>query len=248
VAETATQGSRLPLSRLTARRNNMRELLDGPASPAALAENLREIRLINGGLGWTAATLRAVALLAGSSPGAGWRCLDVATGSADLPLALLRWGRRHGLPVEAHGVDASPAVLAEAYRHVGHAPVRLHQADARFLPFADRAFDVVTCALSLHHFDPPDAVLVLRELRRVTRRAWLVVDLERGSLAYLGAWALRCFLRNDMTRHDAPASVLRAYTLAEWQDLLVEAGLEQVRAKRQFPFRLLAGEALALPR
>jgi hypothetical protein len=101
--------------------------------------------------------------------------------------------------------------------------------------------------LSLHHFAPDDAVMVLREVARVARRAWLVVDVERGFLPYLGALAMRILLRSPLTRHDAPATVLRAYTLAELKTLLARAGLQHARVTTQIPFRLVAYDLRAAP-
>ena len=75
----------------TARRNGMGELLDGDSlSPEALTANLREIRLINRGLGWTAITVRLIEDLAKRGSLQSWSYLDVATGSGDLPRAVLR--------------------------------------------------------------------------------------------------------------------------------------------------------------
>jgi len=48
-------------------------------------------------------------------------------------------------------------------------PLPFVQADGTRLPFADAAFDVAMCNLTLHHLDPPEAVALLRELRRVSR-------------------------------------------------------------------------------
>ena len=225
----------------TARRNGMGELLDGGSlSPDALAANLREIRLINRGLGWTAITVRLIEDLARREGLQSWSYLDVATGSGDLPRAVLRRAVRRGWQIEAHGLDASDTVLGVARHYLGEAPVALHLGDARILPFADRSIDVVTCALALHHFAPDDATRVLRELARVARRAWLLVDLERSFPAYLGALALRLLLRSPVTRQDAPASVLRAYTLPELRSLLDSAGLGDAYAGTRFPFRLVA--------
>jgi ubiquinone/menaquinone biosynthesis C-methylase UbiE len=222
----------------TARRNGMLEMLDSDPLPGELSGNLREIRGINHGLGWTAVTLRLIERLQHEEGLTRWSYLDVATGSADLPLALLRQARRRRQIVDIHALDASPAVLAEAMRYLRGAPVTLHLGDARALPFPDRAFDVVTCALALHHFPRHEAVVVFRELARVARRAWVVVDLRRSLLAYLGALSLRQILRNPMTRHDAPASVLRAYTIPEIEDMLQDAGLGKVTVTARFPFRL----------
>jgi SAM-dependent methyltransferase len=224
----------------TAHRNSMRELLDGELLPAELSRNLREIRLINHGLGWTADTLRVIDRVAREIDSKTFTCLDVATGSGDLPLALLRHAGRRHWSVDIHALDASAAVLDVAARHIGNAPVRLHAGDARALPFDDQSFDVVTCVLSLHHFPPDEAVLVVSELARVARRAWVVVDLERCFPAYVGALALRLLLRSQITRHDAPVSVLRAYTLPEFRQLLVRAGLDTAVSGTRFPFRLVA--------
>lgn len=55
---------------------------------------------------------------------------------------------------------------------------RVAQADARYLPFADRAFDGVTTAGSFMHFGPPDRMRACaRELTRVARRWWFLVEL-----------------------------------------------------------------------
>lgn len=219
----------------------MRELLDGQMlDGAALAANLREIRLINRSLGWTPVTVRLLERLANETCPRAFRYLDVATGSGDLPLAVLRRTRRHGRQVAAIGLDSSPKVLAAATAYLRGTPVTLQLGDARALPFADRSIDLVSCALALHHFPPQDAVRVLRELARVARHAWLVVDLERSLPAYLGALALRLLLRSPVTRQDAPASVLRAYTRAELRDLLALAGLEDAYVGTRAPFRLVA--------
>ncbi|MDB5058193.1 MAG: Methyltransferase type 11 [Chloroflexi bacterium] len=224
----------------TAYRNGMRELLDGDLlAPDELAGNLREIRLINKGLGWTAATLHIMERVTRAVELRTFSHLDIATGSGDLPLAVLRRGKRRGWKVDAHALDANQEVLDVARRHIGAEPVTLHEGDARALPFASRSFDVVTCALALHHFEPHDAALVLSELERVARRAWIVVDIERGFPAYLGARVLRVVLRNRLTRHDAPASVLRAYSLPEFRDLLTTAAIPWQVAAAQFPFRLV---------
>jgi hypothetical protein len=69
----------------------------------------------------------------------------------------------------------------------------------------------------------------MRELARVARRGIVVNDLSRRRVTVLGSWLLsRAFTRNAYSRHDAPLSARRAYTLTEAQALLAEAGLRQV--------------------
>jgi ubiquinone/menaquinone biosynthesis C-methylase UbiE len=107
--------------------------------------------------------------------------------------------------------------------------LELTVADGRGLPFADDAFDVAHASLVLHHLEPNDAPALLREMARVAGRGVVLNDLSRGQLALAGAWILsHLFTANRYTRHDAPMSVRRAYTLDEALALLIMAGLRPV--------------------
>ena len=109
------------------------------------------------------------------------------------------------------------------------------------LPFANNSFDIVTCSLALHHFDPAGAVLVLREMDRICRNGFIVNDLRRGVVGYGATWvASHLTTRNRLTRHDAPLSIRRAYTPAELRSLLDEAGVERVDVKLLPWFRMVA--------
>jgi len=100
------------------------------------------------------------------------------------------------------------------------------QGDALDMPFDDGAFDVVTCSLMLHHFEPAAATAVLAEMRRVSARVVIVNDLIRAWHPWLFARVVGPVItRNPLTRNDGPVSVLRAYTREELLKLLNAAGL-----------------------
>lgn len=221
-------------------RAGLRELLDEPTvDRATLERNLQDLRRINRWLGWTRTMTRAVARELARDARRPWSLLDVATGSADLPLAVARWAARRGEQPRLIALDLSAAVLSAAAAYLGgHGTVALARGDALRLPFRDASIDVVTCALTLHHFPPTQAVDLLRELGRVSGGALVLSDLERGWTAHAGARLLWFVTRNPMTRHDAPVSVLRAYTAAELRALAHAAGLDGARVSRQFPMRL----------
>ena len=66
----------------------------------------------------------------------------------------------------------------------------------------------------------------LREMERVARHGWIVNDLRRA----LSAWVLIKIVSsltgmNRLTRHDAPASVLRAYSIPEYRAMPEALGL-----------------------
>jgi ubiquinone/menaquinone biosynthesis C-methylase UbiE len=162
--------------------------------------------------------------------------LDVGTGAADTPLALLEWANRSHRHLDVTGLDVSPQILEVAREVVGRHPVTLVPGDARALPFPDTSFDVVISLGVLHHFDGADACRVLREMWRVARIGIVVADLERSYPAYLLAQVvLRTIVRNPLTRHDGLISVKRSYTAAELRALAGSAGLTGAIVHRHFP-------------
>ena len=77
-----------------------------------------------------------------------------------------------------------------------------------------------------------DAVRALTEMGRVARRGIIVNDLVRTWPGYLGAWLLgMCTTTNRLTRHDAPLSVLRAWTADELHTMAADAGLTDVTVR-----------------
>jgi 2-polyprenyl-3-methyl-5-hydroxy-6-metoxy-1,4-benzoquinol methylase len=218
------------------------ELLDSEAErvPAReLAGNLRDIRRANRVFGGTRAVVRGLQPQLRQWPsGAALTLLDLATGSADIPAALLRAAQRAGVDLRVVATDLQPSVLAVARAAEQPGALTLERADARALPYADAAFDIVTLSLALHHFTPEEGRQVLAEMGRVGRRLLLVNDLERSRAGYLGAWLVGHLLtRNRLTRHDAPLSVRRAYTRAEALALARAAGWTQTRVRGAAPFR-----------
>jgi SAM-dependent methyltransferase len=215
------------------------ELLDGPLDDrAALVRNLQDLALVNRRLGGIRLSERAIDALA---PGVGpLSLLDIGTGGADIPLALIDRARAAGRTLRVTGVDSRPEVLVAAAladpRVTATGELALHVADGLALPYGDRSFDVVHASLLVHHLDPDAATALLTEMARVTRLGVVVNDLVRGRLAYLGAWLLtRTVTRGRYTRHDAPLSVRRAYTVDELASLVAAAGL-RVEHRFDVPF------------
>ncbi len=238
----AIRGGRRLLAPL--RRSERAELMDLADHDAAeLAVNLRDIRRVNQLLGGTATVLRHLPpLLAGIPADRPITLLDLATGSADIPVAISRWATRRGRDLAITASDSSDDMLAIAAAHVAGDPtITLARHDARAVPLPDGAVDIVVCSLSLHHFPPDEAVDVLREMNRLARVGFILNDLRRGRLGVAAAWvASRLTTRNRLTRHDAPLSVRRAYTPTELADLLRWAGISGATISTHPWFRMAA--------
>lgn len=154
--------------------------------------------------------------------------LDVATGSGDLPKAILEIARRENVPVRIVALDFSAPILRFARHEVrGRSDIRLIRGDAFRLPCADSSIDYVLCSLAFHHLGYTGSVDVLREMERVARRGWLVNDLRRAWSAWFLFRAVSTLMgMNRLTRHDGPASVLRAYSLSEYRSMPEALGLQ----------------------
>ena len=125
--------------------------------------------------------LGAVLRLAGDGPG---EALDAGMGPGRLAAELARRGW------SVSGVDASAEMVAAARARLPEAAARLHAAPIEALPFADRAFDLVT-ATGVLEYARLDAAL--RELVRVLRPGGrLVVSYPSPSAPY-GIWKSRAW-------------------------------------------------------
>lgn len=163
--------------------------------------------------------------------------LDVATGSADVPLAL---AKQFGT-ARWYGCDLSPHALAVAHARANAARVSWHgfphDIVAEPLP---QQFDVVLCSLFLHHLEPQDVKRALSHMAQATRQLLIVHDLRRSVTGLALAHAVpRVLTRSRVVHVDAVKSVRAAYTPDELRDLANEVGLSRVRIRATFPQRML---------
>jgi len=110
----------------------------------------------------------------------GMRVLDLASGSGEPALTLASAVAPDGLVVATDLDIDQLAVAGAGARQHGLGKVALAQADAEILPFADRAFDLVTCRFAVWSFGDPERALA--EARRVLREG------GRATFAVFGPW------------------------------------------------------------
>ena len=202
------------------RRDGAEELLDGPLDDQpALVGNLRDLRRLN--------------RLSGGVALSRWRRQPAARrdrravdadrrrdrrrrhpGGAPRRFRVAWTGPRgHGRRQPGRGAQRRRALPARSW--IASSACGWPSSTPERLPYQNETFDVGHASLVVHHLDEDAAVRFLAELGRVSRRGIVVNDLHRGRLGLLGAWLAGRFLtRNRYTRHDAPLSVRRAYTLA----------------------------------
>ena len=164
--------------------------------------------------------------------------LDLATGTADLALAVLRLDPARVVI----GADFSLGMLGQARRKLDarRVPLALAAADALALPFADGAFAAVVSAFLLRNLVDLEAGLA--EMRRVTRRGGRVITLDIVKLA-LPVWdalfgvyfhrvvpAMGTVIAGDRQAYTyLPDSVDRFRTARQLAAAMESAGLSDVR-------------------
>ncbi|HEY1268508.1 MAG TPA: methyltransferase domain-containing protein [Candidatus Binatia bacterium] len=225
------------------RHSEEKELMDSPgASPRLLEGDLGNLRALNRVLGAKRGIFKFLSATVEQNRMREFSLLDVGTGSADIPIAIVEWARKRGLAARIVALEAHPITAVVARRRVADYPeIAIVRADGFKPPFKPGAFDFVLASQVLHHFSEDEITALLRAWAETARRALLVSDLVRHPLAYVGIRLITIlFTRNEMTRVDAPLSVRRAFTVDEWRNLFRRAGVGPADVLPLFPFRVFA--------
>ncbi len=214
------------------RRTVIPELLDDDLGTAnEIARALTDLRQINqwfGGMRTTTGLLRRVAR---DSRKRKLSVLEVGAGNGDVPLTARR-------VLAGDGIGLQVTLLDRASSHLPAGGVPSVAGDALRLPFRNGTFDVVSCSLLAHHFEPENLQEFACESLRVSREAVLINDLIRSRLHLMLVYLALPLFRSRITWHDAPASVRRAYTRDEMRSLLMNSGANKVQISRHYLFRM----------
>jgi ubiquinone/menaquinone biosynthesis C-methylase UbiE len=207
------------------------ELLDSDRGTREEVEgSLNDLRMFNrrfGGIHTTTSVLHTIARDRGLTK-ITW--LDVAGSTGDVATFT-------GRSLSTYGIDSETVVLDRSASHMNG----LHMSvcgDAMMLPFADNSFDAVGCSLFAHHLEREEIKVFAREGLRVARHAFFIHDLIRHPLHLALAYAGFPLYRSRITRHDAPASVRRAYTVEEMREMLQSSGAADLEIETYFLFRM----------
>jgi ubiquinone/menaquinone biosynthesis C-methylase UbiE len=220
-------------------RRPSRELLDDPNLPQEeMARTLADIAFINRRWGGSHALARHIGERLESDGASRARILDVGAGSGDVLRRLARELRHAGHTVTSVAADLQWRHLVAGRRMAGERFAAV-AADAFLLPFSDDAFDWTISTLVFHHFAPDENVRFLREVARVSRHGFALLDLRRHLFPLIFLKALGTFvLRSRVSLQDGAASVRQAYTPEEARRIAARA-VPGARVEKVFPYRLL---------
>jgi ubiquinone/menaquinone biosynthesis C-methylase UbiE len=222
-----------------AKRSYEKEILDQDSIPFAdIEQNMRELDLINTWLGGHRISILGLKQLLGGRR----RILicEIGCGGGDNLRVLSRYCRRHGIDTEVVGVDINKHCIAMARAKWQGGQAEWMHSDYRQVTFDRRKPDIIFSSLFCHHFTDEELVSMIRWMEKNSTTGWYVNDLHRHPLAYYSIrWLTRRWSRSYLVKNDAPLSVLRGFTRAEWTTILEEAGIGAYQLKWKWAFRWL---------
>ncbi|MFI4917589.1 MAG: methyltransferase domain-containing protein [Phycisphaerales bacterium JB060] len=167
--------------------------------------------------------------------------VDIATGSADVPVALLERARRDGLRFDITACDISPVALTNARERAESAGVELATSELDILRQDPPRADVLMCALFLHHLSDRDVCLVLAKMANAAHGQILISDLRRGPWGTALAGVIpRVSTGSHIVHVDALRSARAALSIGEVRSMTRGiAGGDGWRVRRAFPARML---------
>ncbi len=170
--------------------------------------------------------------------GEGQTVLDLASGTADFALEILR--QRHCRVV---GADIALRMLQFARQKSKDQRLQLINADGEFLPFKDHSFAAATVAFGIRNMG--DRLKALKEMNRVLQPAGQAVILEFSLPTFAPFRALYLFyfkhilprvgrlVSKDKEAYSyLPASVERFPTIEEFESELHQAGFEHLEHQK----------------
>ena len=207
------------------------ELLDSDAgTPREIDRSIADLRMFNRRFGGVRTMSRMLATVAAARGLKELSWLDAGGASGDMVAEVRKL-------LSGSGISLRPVILDRAPSHLSDTCASVC-GDALALPFRDASFDVVGSSLFAHHLEPEELLRFAGEGLRVARHAFLIQDLVRHPLHFALAVAGRPIYRSRLTRHDAPVSVRRAYTVGEIRGILQPAGAAKIEIKTSFLFRM----------
>ena len=130
------------------------------------------------------------------------RALDVACGTGLSTAGLIARG------YAVTGVDVASEMIAHARQNIA-GDVALYEAHAESLPFADGAFELVTCGQAFHWFDAGRA---FAEIARVLHRRGAVALFWKHALADDRFEACAAALLQEISGRDEPFNLARSHS------------------------------------
>ncbi len=215
------------------------EIMDDLACEGEVVnQTLRELETINKLLGGNYVTINALdKLIPGDSRRV--RIADLGCGSGEMLRLIYRWAKRKRIEVELIGYDANPFIAEYAARHTPEEwNIQFRAIDIFSDQFASEKFDIILGTLFFHHFSNEQLAYFFRQIKVQASLGFVINDIHRHWFAYYSIKGLtKAMSKSEMVQHDAPLSVMRAFSRTDLQTIMEKAEIEKFTLRWMWAFR-----------
>ena len=199
-------------------RNTETEWMDLPdTKKEELEQVLIDINRVNRLLNGYRCTLSAVNELIRDHPQRSYTILDMGCADGVMLREIVRYCRKSQTAIQCIGLDLNEDSLQIARANSRDYPeIRYVRQDIMSTEDADLQCDILTCTLTMHHFDNEQIPIFLKRFTELSRIGIVINDLQRSRSAYyLFKVFSTIFIRTKMARHDGGISIKSGFTKAE---------------------------------
>lgn len=207
------------------------------APPEEIRQALRELEVINKWLGGYNVIFDALKKASWSKQPL--TIMDLGCGGGDILRAIARWAELKELNVKLVGVDKNPLMLDFAREHSREFDnISFRQLDVFDNRLLAEHVDITISSLFCHHFNDEELMQLILRMQALSSQAVVVNDIHRHWFAYYSIKTITgLFSKTDLVKYDAPVSVGRSLTRAEWENVMFKAGIQHYELNWMWAWR-----------
>ncbi len=221
-------------------RSRKKEILDDfELQGNDLAQNLRELQLVNSNLGGYSLVKEGVEqIIEKKGLAQQVRIVDIGCGGGDSLRELSKWSAKKNFNLELTGIDANANAIAFAEDQSTNYPeIKFRQLNIFSKEFKALEYDIIMFNLFVHHFEE-DQIISFLKVCREKQAVVLINDLQRSAVAYtLFRFSSRVFDFSRISRHDGLLSIRKAFTRKDLKELMIASGFTEFSIKWKWAFR-----------
>ncbi|MEO5943051.1 MAG: methyltransferase domain-containing protein [Ferruginibacter sp.] len=217
-------------------RSYKKELLDAEDIPFAdIKQNIKELNSINTLLGGHKITIQGIKAFAKDK---NLSVCEIGCGGGDNLNAIYKWAAGKNFQINFTGIDIKKECIDFAKEQYPKLNAEWIASDYAKADVKDP--EIIFSSLFCHHFTEEELIQMLQWMRQNCRKGFFINDLHRNTIAYYSIkWLTGIFSKSYLVKNDAPLSVARGFTKAEWQNIFEKAGIKNYSIKWQWAFRHL---------
>jgi 2-polyprenyl-3-methyl-5-hydroxy-6-metoxy-1,4-benzoquinol methylase len=207
-------------------RSDQNEIMDGgDIDPKTAQRTLAQFKLINFLLSRSRKLMKAILiphmLQAG---GKKLTLLDIGAGGGDIALWFANLCRAHAIDIKILCLDHDPQVVEFASKRLHHCKcVSVRHGSAHEIEALDETIDYIFANHFLHHLSSREIPQFIEKVYTKARRGFLINDLVRSRLAYLGFTLLAgIFFHGSYHLHDGRLSIRKGFRLPELKEMVAQ--------------------------